>query len=329
MANKIPYADGKYVLARDCTEHDLFLSSIDTLPELLQDDDIDIYNDEGHVMHDGRILLSRKKGCKHYEMRDEIPFGTYTVTCGFPFNILKETNIPHDDYVEMDDMNARKVLEDIDKFLTSANKYARAKMVHKRGYLFYGEPGNGKTMLINEIVSKLKDKAYIFFLNSTLEIDILEDNKHLLKEPVVFIFVMEELCSFMNTARNDEDVQRLLSFMDGYKTWNKSIVIASTNYPELIPANFIDRPSRFDVVQHFDNPDANARETFIKHYLENVKDLNLIVKKTDGLSVAYLKELAVRIKFHEEDPISVIDKFNERRERVKKTFSENDKELFM
>lgn len=122
---------------------------------------------------------------------------------------------------------------------------------HKKGMLLYGPPGNGKSSSIIEL-SKLTEelKLRIFFVDSSADIKSLEEIRHLLGHDRT-IFVFEEMTERLNTRSMEE----LLTFLDGETSWNNSITIATTNYPEQFPANLIDRPGRFEEFVEFKCPD--------------------------------------------------------------------------
>lgn len=121
----------------------------------------------------------------------------------------------------------------------------------KSGCLLFGPPGNSKTtqiMIMSEVAETEKFRT-IFLLNSDISIHFLGQLKPLLEnQPTVF--VIEEITERLG-RRN---VEELLTFLDGETSWNNSITIATTNYPEQLPANLVDRPGRFETFVKFDNP---------------------------------------------------------------------------
>ena len=71
--------------------------------------------------------------------------------------------------------------------------------------------------------------------------------------------------------------------------------MATTNYANHLDWALADRPGRFDIRVNFDHPDVAARALILEKYLDKCRtdalDLKSMVKKTDGWSGAYLREL--------------------------------------
>jgi len=88
-----------------------------------------------------------------------------------------------------------------------------------------------------------------------------------------------------------------LNCLNGVGMNDGVITIATTNYPENLDNALADRPGRFDLRINFDLPTNELREHILEKYLSEVTDkkLNLysLVKKTEGLSGAYLREIII------------------------------------
>lgn len=91
-------------------------------------------------------------------------------------------------------------------------------------------------------------------------------------------------------------MSKLLEFLDGEHSVSNSIVIATTNYPELLAQNLADRPSRFDIVIKIGNPDAEAITKLFSFFLKRVVLPEEIVIK--DVSVAHIKEIVLVHKIH-------------------------------
>lgn len=104
------------------------------------------------------------------------------------------------------------------------------------------------------------------------------------------------------------------------------MVIATTNYPELLEPNIVDRPSRFDHLVYVNTPSAVERREYLVaqlgsgNYLEE-GELDYILEETKDASIAYLKELVVLTRVYGEPIRSITKKFKERKRLIEKDFN--------
>ena len=142
-------------------------------------------------------------------------------------------------------------------------------------------------MLINHLVQQFQETSYIFYLNDNTNWSVLNQIKHKFNGELV-IFIIEEITSKTSTHYINE----LLNFLDGPFSWEDCIIFATTNYPEFLPMNIIDRPSRFDMVIKIGNPSESVRKEYVIQLLGECQ--STILKLTDGYSLAYVKEVCVK-----------------------------------
>ena len=144
------------------------------------------------------------------------------------------------------------------------------------------------------------------------------------ERPIVAL--MEDLDALIDTYGEN----RYLALLDGETQVDNILYIATTNYPDLLVRRFVDRPSRFDTIKKIGMPSAEARKMYLETkepYLTE-KELKEWVSRTDGFSVAHLRELIIAVKCFEyslDDTIERLDKM-----RVRKPSSEDgdEKEAF-
>jgi hypothetical protein len=179
----------------------------------------------------------------------------------------------------------------IESFLKGKHIYQRLSIPYKRGILFAGNPGNGKTLLCKAIAWESKLPFILFPLNESVSDFELDNAFDLALDLSPSIICFEDLDSIRRTHIT---LSYFLNKIDGFETLNGVLILATTNKPEDIDAALSNRPSRFDSVFRIPNPDEECRYRMIKRYFKDSIDdelANDLVLKTKGFSMAYLKEL--------------------------------------
>jgi ATP-dependent 26S proteasome regulatory subunit len=195
------------------------------------------------------------------------------------------------------------IVEDIENFWKRSDIYKQYGFLHKRGILMYGDPGNGKSGIIQLCTKYLIEKMegivinisngdqieYFNFISQSLR-DI-EPNRPL-------IVVLEDIDAI--AGEGNWSTSMLLNMLDGVKQIDNVVYIATTNYPDKLEERITNRPSRFDRRYEIFPPSKEVRESFIRHKLveggNDVElDINLWLKETEGMSLSHLKELFISV----------------------------------
>jgi hypothetical protein len=196
-----------------------------------------------------------------------------------------------------------KMKEDIDtqiiSFFENKDLYKKLGAPYKRGFLFVGPAGNGKTLMLRNII---KTHAVKY----SISVRLLEANIGIDEEDLDVIFNNEEnspiliLLEDMDSLTKESKLTRagLLSKLDGLNSNKGILVIGTTNNPQDIDPALIHRPSRFDRVWHFNPPISKLRYDYLNWAItEDLKDrdqiLEEITNKTKGWTFAYLNELRI------------------------------------
>ena len=169
-----------------------------------------------------------------------------------------------------------------------------------------------RVLVKNEIP---KDSVVVFFefMPTT---DAVNAMKKSLSERLK-VFVFEELANLLEHSK----MERVLDFLDGEKSIDRTLMIATTNYPERLPGNIIERPSRFDKMYKMGHPKAKERKLILGHYLMR-EALDEEVKATDGLSTAALKEISLLTHLRKLTVMEAAKLMKDHSALVKKDFSE-------
>lgn len=197
--------------------------------------------------------------------------------------VINELNFNRNDGYFLEDY---KVLDDyLTTFINNEEFYKKHELVHKAGILLYGPPGNGKTSYIRYLyLNKILPKDTIFIWCKMIPPSELLEELNKIDAPKVFVF--EEITT---TLRSDLRIDRFLQFLDGEDSIGKSVVIATTNHPEMLPENLTIRPSRFNKIIEINNPNETARRLILKRFFK--EDFNEdMIKLTKDLTLDQIKE---------------------------------------
>jgi AAA+ superfamily predicted ATPase len=192
----------------------------------------------------------------------------------------------------------QEISEDFARFFASREAYEKYKISWKRGVIFIGPPGNGKTHTVKALINQLQQPClYVKSFKACYGTD--QDNMREVfaraRRTTPCLIVLEDLDSLVD--KNNRSF--FLNEMDGFAENTGIVVLATTNYPEKLDAAILDRPSRFDRKYNFALPAAAERLAYIDLWNRSLEaELRLsdealprIVKQTKGFSFAYLKEL--------------------------------------
>jgi SpoVK/Ycf46/Vps4 family AAA+-type ATPase len=224
-----------------------------------------------------------------------LPAGMYAIEQtdrGITFNKRK---ISVDDLIYFPDSLTDVVLQEINSFWGSADKFYNYGFLHRRGYMFYGPPGSGKSCIVQQIIQGvLKNNGVVFLCHThPLTIDraliqyrTIEPNRNI-------VCVYEDIDAIIS----DYDESQLLSLLDGESQIDHVLNIATTNYPENLDRRIIARPRRFDRIIKVDMPTAEQRKLYFEKKLNiNKKDIDKWVNDTKNFSFAALADLVISVE---------------------------------
>ena len=194
----------------------------------------------------------------------------------------------------------QQIQNDFEQFLGSREFYEQYNIPWKRGAIFIGPPGNGKTHTLKALINQLGTPClYVRSFKSedeTEQENIAEVFKRA-RLTTPSIVVLEDLDSMIDNKNRSF----FLNELDGFRSNHGVIVLATTNHPQKLDPSILDRPSRFDRKYYFQLPAESERFAYIAKWNEElqpelrVSDAGVmrVVSETEGFSFAYLKELFV------------------------------------
>jgi len=193
---------------------------------------------------------------------------------------------------------ASTLLRDFEQFFASEEVYRRHAVPWKRGALFLGPPGNGKTHTLKALVQALgRPCLYVKSFKSrfTWEHENVRRVFQRARQAAPCLLVLEDLDSLLN----DDNRAFFLNEMDGFAENTGIVVLATTNHPDRLDPAILERPSRFDRKYHFPLPAVAERRTYVRMWNQRLAPearlseagMERVAGATDGFSFAYLKEL--------------------------------------
>lgn len=148
---------------------------------------------------------------------------------------------------------SERIVADMQHFLDSQKWYNDRGIPWRRGYLFDGTPGNGKSSLAAAIASHLDLGICLINLRRMDDDELMEA---LAATPSNSIILLEDIDCLYKQREAEAQVtfSGLLNALDGVAAAEGRILIMTTNKKHLLDAALI-RPGRCDIHEHFG--DAN------------------------------------------------------------------------
>ncbi|KAK1595070.1 ATP-dependent metallopeptidase HflB [Colletotrichum navitas] len=202
---------------------------------------------------------------------------------------------------------AKDELQELVDFLRNPDKFSTLGGKLPKGILMVGPPGTGKTLLARAVAG---EAGVPFFYMSGSEFDevyvgvgakrvrdLFASAKS--KSPaIIFIDELDAIGGRRNTrdaAYHKQTLNQLLTELDGFEQNSGVVIIAATNFPELLD-KALTRPGRFDRHVTVPLPDVRGRIEILKYHAKKVKaapeiNFEAIAASTGGLSGAELENI--------------------------------------
>ncbi|HEX6731604.1 MAG TPA: ATP-binding protein [Pyrinomonadaceae bacterium] len=193
-----------------------------------------------------------------------------------------------------------EIQNDFGQFFQARELYDRYRIPWRRGAIFIGPPGNGKTHTVKALINRLgKPCLYVrgFKSEYATEQENMAEVFKRARMTTPCLVVLEDLDAMID----DENRAFLLNELDGFDSNTGVVVLATTNHPEKLDSAILNRPSRFDRKYYFHPPGEEERRVYIEKWNEQLEvELRIsqpitatLVRETEHFSFAYLKELFV------------------------------------
>lgn len=163
--------------------------------------------------------------------------------------------------------------EDVTLFRDSQKAYEDKSLKWKRGYLFHGIPGTGKSSLAHWIASELDFGIYVFNLKGIRE--EADFYQMFLQVPVKSVILLEDLDTLQFTqqrrknAKNSTEflsLSSLLNVLDGVLARSGIVTVITTNHLDQLDKALI-RPGRMDYIVEIPPIGKELNHKMAKWYL--------------------------------------------------------------
>jgi hypothetical protein len=202
----------------------------------------------------------------------------------------------------------KAIIDDVENFFDNRKTYQDLKVPWKRGIIYYGPPGNGKTISIKAMMHSLYQRGetndklkvptlYVRSLSSFAGPEYaLQSIFQKARQEAPCYLVFEDLDSIVN----DQVRSYFLNEVDGLKSNDGILMVGSTNHLDRLDPGISKRPSRFDRKYFFPDPDFAQRVQYAKFWqgkLESNDEIDFpddlcpaMAKITENFSFAYMQE---------------------------------------
>lgn len=245
---------------------------------------------------------------------------------------LKKTSFVSDSILE-EFVHTKDIDERINCFFSRLDVYKKHGIeVPKRNVLLYGPPGSGKSTALIKIANKYSsDGKTLVIIYPTDKIDSYEIKSLIrnleYKGVEKMILIVEDIGGVEIDQVKMRSDSSLLSLLDNQeKTFSlPTLIIATTNFPEIFLGNIMNRPGRFDDKIEVGYPEGEQRKQLLMFFTKNTASeaaqALMMDKRTKEFSPAHIKEAIIRSEIYDKKLETVIDDMLKEIELYKKAFS--------
>lgn len=274
---------------------EIFGNTTAQTPDLILCDDNDSTNDKITSGYNQWSFVGNDIYIPTTMTKKKLVPGMYSITVVQNQLALVKRNIVVDELLEFPDSVIDTVIKEIVDFWDKKDEFKKYKFLHRRGYLFYGPQGSGKSCVVQQIVKRIIDRnGIVLQCNSVPQsVDSILQSIRIIEPDTHIVCLFEDIEDIFD----EYGEHSLLSVLDGENQLDNVLNIATTNYPEKLDKRIIARPRRFDRVIKIDFPNASVRKIYFKEKLKiDSDDLDFWIENTDKFSFAAMAELVISVK---------------------------------
>jgi SpoVK/Ycf46/Vps4 family AAA+-type ATPase len=189
---------------------------------------------------------------------------------------------------------AEDIRASVEAFLHARASYRALGLPHRRGFLFTGPAGCGKTTAIRVIASQSGVRVLALSLKEDLKDFDVERAFKMAADMAPSILLIEDLDKMVRCGH--VSMSFLLNLLDGLQGCDGFLVLATANEPQKLDEALLHRPSRFDRIWHFDLPGLEERRKMLEKRGRgqfSKEAIDEAAQRSGGFTLAYVQEVAV------------------------------------
>lgn len=246
---------------------------------------------------------------------------------------LVETELSSDVLLESHG-HTQEIVSKIDCFFRNLDKYRKYGIeTPRRSMLLYGPAGSGKSSTIASAVKKYTANnrtAVLIWKTDVVEADdikfLIQDLEYV--DVDCLFFIAEDIGGVEAEDARINSKSSLLSLLDNQEKTFKipTMMISTTNFPEMFLANIANRPQRFDDKIKVGYPTAEFRKALLTHMVgDTVFEADLTelgLSKYESFTPAHIREAVIRSAIYEKTFKEVLVEMLKEIEHYNRAFSD-------
>jgi SpoVK/Ycf46/Vps4 family AAA+-type ATPase len=219
--------------------------------------------------------------------------GVYNIGADMRGLFFEKVEVKTDALIKINTSKYNYLMEEINKFWESKNKFTDLGFVNKRAFIVHSAPGMGKSCVFKQVMENMVKASNITFIatHTGLLAEAVKEFREVEPERKLLV-ILEELDEMVYNGG-----KALSDLLDGPNSIGDVFYLASTNYIDRIPAR-MKRPSRFDRIVEMGPPSEEDRYEYFKAKLglnEEDDKIRQYAKVTKDYSFAHMKEFLVSV----------------------------------
>ena len=190
-----------------------------------------------------------------------------------------------------------EILEDVENFQSKKKWYLDRGISYKRGYLFYGEAGVGKTQFVNALAFHTKRDVYYISISEVKQNDFSSLIGNIGSNSIIFLDDVDiQLPTRKKSKKGGVNLQTILSFMDGNKSPHDAIIILAANEIDKMDYALM-RKGRLDKKFEFKKPSQKLLRDYVTKFYELEKTIEIEIP---SVQINVLQNMCLECKDYED-----------------------------